>query len=60
MRFENDGRKMDATLYVKDGRALVVMTWRDNGEEVGFREFATMDEALQWLSAMKWDYKVAA
>ncbi len=60
MRGEEENRKLEATLYTKDGHALVVMSYLDTGEEVGFREFATLDAALEWLTAMRWDYKMAA
>lgn len=60
MRGEEENRKLEATLYTKDGHALVVLSFRDNGERVGFREFATLDAALDWLTLMKWDYKIAA
>ena len=51
---------MEATLYIKDGRAEVVLTQKGTGERVGVHVFKTLDEALDWLTAMKWDYKVAA
>ncbi len=56
----DENRRMEATLYMKEGHALVVLSYRDNGERVGFREFATLDAALDWLTLMKWDYKIAA
>lgn len=54
-----DGR-LEATLYTKDGRAEVVLSLQGSGERVGVHRFGTLDEALEWLTAMKWDYKVAA
>ena len=51
---------MEATLYIKEGRAEVVLTDKGTGERVGVHVFKTLDEALDWLTAMKWDYKVAA
>ena len=56
----DENRRMEAMLYMKDGRAEVVLSYRDNGERVGVHSFATLDEALDWMTAMKWDYKVAA
>ena len=55
-----DYRKLDATLCTRDGHAEVMLSYRGSGERVGSRVFATLDEALDWLAAMKWDYKVAA
>ncbi len=49
---------MEATLYIKEGRAEVVLS--QNGERVGIHRFKTLDEALGWLTAMKWNYKIAA
>ena len=60
MRDRNEGRDLNATLYIKEGRAEVVLTQRDTGERVGVHTFETMDKALEWLTVMKWDYKVAA
>lgn len=60
MRGEEENRKLDATLYTKDGRAEVVLTLRGSGERVGVHRFGTLDAALDWLTAMKWDYKIAA
>ena len=51
---------MEATLYIKEGRAEVVLSEKGTGERVGVHWFRTLDEALDWLTAMKWDYKVAA
>ena len=55
-----EDRGLEATLYTKDGRAEVVFSLPGSGERVGVHRFGTLDEALDWLSAMKWDYKVAA
>lgn len=55
-----EDRRLDATLYTKDGRAEVVLSLPGSGERVGVHTFKTLDEALAWLDAMKWDYKVAA
>lgn len=56
----DETRRMEATLYIKEGRAEVVLSYRDNGERVGVHSFATLDEALDWLTVMKWNYKIAA
>ena len=56
----DENRRMEAVLYMKDARAEVVLSYRDNGERVGVHRFATIDAALDWLERMKWDYKVAA
>ncbi len=56
----DENRRMEATLYTKDGRAEVVLSYRDNGERVGVHRFTTIDEALDWLTRMRWNYKVAA
>lgn len=53
-------KKLDATLYTKDGRAEVVLSDHDSGERVGVHTFGTLDEALEWLASMKKSYKVAA
>ena len=50
---------MEATLYIKEGCAEVVLTDKGTGRRVGVHAFATLDEALDWLTDMKWDYKVA-
>lgn len=55
-----EAKGVEATLYIKDGRAEVVLTQKGTGERVGVHVFKTLDEALDWLTAMKWDYKVAA
>ena len=55
-----EDKRLDATLYTKDGRAEVVLSIPGSGERVGVHRFGTLDEALDWLTAMKWDYKVAA
>lgn len=55
-----EDRRLEATLYTKDGRAEVVLSLPGSGERVGVHTFKTLDEALEWLDAMKWDYKVAA
>lgn len=60
MRGEEENRKLEATLYIKDGRAEVVLTQKGTGERVGVHVFKTLDEALDWLTAMKWDYRIAA
>ena len=51
---------MEATLYIKEGRAEVVLSEKGTGERVGIHQFRTLDEALEWLTSMKWDYKIAA
>ncbi len=56
----DENRRMEATLYTKDGHAEVVLSYRDNGERVGVHTFATIDAALDWLTTMKWNYKIAA
>lgn len=55
----DENRRLDATLYTKEGKAEVVLTRSNRGERVGSRCFKTVGEALDWLKAMKWDYKVA-
>lgn len=51
---------MEATLYIEEGRAEVVLTEKGTGERVGVHTFETLDAALDWLTAMKWDYRIAA
>ena len=53
-------RRLDATLYTKDGKAEVVLSDHESGERVGVHTFGTLDEALEWLASMKKSYKVAA
>lgn len=54
------GESVEATLYIKDGCAEVVLSDKGTGKRVGVHWFKTLDEALDWLAAMKWDYKIAA
>lgn len=54
------GGGVEATLYIKEGRAEVVLSQKGTGERVGIHQFRTLDEALEWLTSMKWDYKIAA
>lgn len=56
-----EDNRMEATLSLReDGGAEVALSLRGSGARVGVHVFGTLDEALAWLDAMKWDYKVAA
>jgi len=51
---------VEATIYIQEGRAEVVLTDKGTGRRVGVHPFKTLDEALDWLAAMRWDYRIAA
>ena len=50
---------MKAVLIPEAARATVELR-DDNGKRIGVHVFKTLDEALEWLTAMKWDYEIAA